>query len=180
MNLIRVRPKEILSGPIPKGHRSDESPPLQRRSFPFPLKQLLFLSLVLMVTPFLSRFRPPPDPPPPDLPPWSLCKSRPFTARFLIVPPEPPDAPLLLAPLLQTLESSINPVVFLPRCSSPVPVAAASPLRFQHSSSFQLEPYLRLLQAIVPQCGVGTRTFVLLALVSMVSGTDASKNEGLG
>nr|VDD52076.1 unnamed protein product [Brassica oleracea] len=74
-----------------------------------------------MVTPFLSRFRPPPDPPPPDLPPWSLCKSRPFTARFLIVPPEPPDAPLLLAPLLQTLESSINPVVFLPRCSSPVP-----------------------------------------------------------
>ncbi|WZZ05824.1 hypothetical protein YC2023_091745 [Brassica napus] len=122
-----------------------------------------------MVTPFPSRFRPPPDPPPPDLPPWSLCKSRPFKARFLIVPPEPPeppDVPLLLAPLLQTLESSINPVVFLPRCSSLVPVAVASPLRFfastigltgtvfglfrvcvstawcrfQHSSSFQLEP----------------------------------------
>ncbi|WZY98987.1 hypothetical protein YC2023_071316 [Brassica napus] len=162
-----VRPRKILSGPISKVHRSDESPPLQRRrSFPFPLKQLLSLSMVLMVTPFSSRFRPPPDPPPPDLPPWSLCKSRPFKARFLIVPPEPPDVPLLLAPLLQTLESSINPVVFLPRCSSPVPVDVASPLRFfastigltgtvfvsfgvcvstawcrfQHSSSFQLEP----------------------------------------
>ncbi|KAH0919295.1 hypothetical protein HID58_026955 [Brassica napus] len=147
-----------LSGPIPKVRRSYEFPPLQRRrSFPFPLKQLLSLSMVLMVTPFPSRFRPPPDPPPPDLPPWSLCKSRPFKARFLIVPPEPPeppDVPLLLAPLLQTLESSINPVVFLPRCSSLVPVAVASPLRFfastigltgtvfgfQHSSSFQLEP----------------------------------------
>ncbi|KAH0916838.1 hypothetical protein HID58_031284 [Brassica napus] len=139
-----IRPREILSGPIPKVRRSDESPPLQRRrSFPFPLKQLLSLSMVLMVTPFPSRFRPPPDPPPPDLPPWSLCKSRPFKARFLIVPPEPPeppDVPLLLAPLLHTLESSINPVVFLPRCSSLVPVAVASPLRFQHSSSFQLEP----------------------------------------
>ena len=33
---------------------------------------------------------------------------------------------------------------------------------------------------LVPQCGVGTRTFVLLALVSMVSGTDASKNGGFG
>ena len=33
---------------------------------------------------------------------------------------------------------------------------------------------------LVPQYGVGTRTFVLLALVSMVSGTDASKNGGLG
>ncbi|KAH0922458.1 hypothetical protein HID58_022476, partial [Brassica napus] len=140
-NIYSVRPRKILSGPISKVHRSDESPPLQRRrSFPFPLKQLLSLSMVLMVTPFSSRFRPPPDPPPPDLPPWSLCKSRPFKARFLIVPPEPPDVLLLLAPLLQTLESSINPVVFLPRCSSPVPVDVASPLRFQHSSTFQLEP----------------------------------------
>ncbi|CAN7042263.1 unnamed protein product [Brassica rapa subsp. trilocularis] len=297
---MSVRPRKILSGPIPKVRRSDESPPLQRRrSFPFPLKQLLSLSMVLMVTPFPSRFRPPPDPPPTDLPPWSLCKSRPFKARFLIVPPEPPeppDVPLLLAPLLQTLESSINPVVFLPRCTSPVPVAVASPLRFfastigltgtvfvsfgvcvstawcrfQHSSSFQLEPQFIFAETssllvklskgivsvsswnksylyesclvlgvsclemsslplnedialplnlilpqfedvasdrslplyedvasdllslplyedvtlcsppLVPQYGVGTRTFVLLALVSMVSGTDASKNGGLG
>uniref|UniRef100_M4DSC5 Uncharacterized protein n=1 Tax=Brassica campestris TaxID=3711 RepID=M4DSC5_BRACM len=239
--------------------------------------------MVLMVTPFSSRFRPPPDPPPPDLPPWSLCKSRPFKARFLIVPPEPPDVLLLLAPLLQTLESSINPVVFLPRCSSPVPVDVASPLRFfastigltgtvfvsfgvcvstawcrfQHCSTFQLEPQFIFAETssllvklskgivsvsswnksylyepclvlgvsclemsplplnedialplnlilpqfedvasdrslplyedvtlcsppLVPQYGVGTRTFVLLALVSMVSGTDASKNGGLG
>ncbi|CDY29464.1 BnaA06g15060D [Brassica napus] len=194
-----------------------------------------------MVTPFPSRFRPPPDPPPPDLPPWSLCKSRPFKARFLIVPPEPPeppDVPLLLAPLLQTLESSINLVVFLSRFSSPVPVSVASPLRFQHSSSFQLEPQFIFAETssllvklskgvsclkmsplplnedivlplnlilpqfedvasdrslplyeddvtlcsapLVPQYGVGTRTFALLALVSMVSGTDASKNRGLG
>ncbi|CAN6886407.1 unnamed protein product [Brassica oleracea] len=33
---------------------------------------------------------------------------------------------------------------------------------------------------LVPQYGVGIRTFVLLALVSMVSGTDASKNGGFG
>ncbi|XP_048592746.1 uncharacterized protein LOC125576524 [Brassica napus] len=194
---MRVRPREILSGPIPKVRRSDESPPLQRRrSFPFPLKQLLSLSMVLMVTPFPSRFKPPPDPPPPDLPPWSLCKSRPFKARFLIVPPEPPeppDVPLLLAPLLHTLESSINPVVFLPRCSSLVPVAVASPLRFfasnigltgtvfglfgvcvstawcrfQHSSSFQLEPQF-----------IFAETSSLL--VKLSKGNDASKNGGLG
>ncbi|KAF3573765.1 hypothetical protein F2Q69_00060317 [Brassica cretica] len=99
--------------------------------------------MVVMVTSFSSRLRPPPDPPPPDPLPWSMCKSRPFKARFLIVPPEPPeppDVPFPLAPPLQTIESSVNPVVFLPRCSSPVPVVAASPLRFQHSSSFQLEP----------------------------------------
>ncbi|XP_033141603.1 uncharacterized protein LOC117132123 [Brassica rapa] len=194
---MSVRPRKILSGPIPKVRRSDESPPLQRRrSFPFPLKQLLSLSMVLMVTPFPSRFRPPPDPPPTDLPTWSLCKSRPFKARFLIVPPEPPeppDVPLLLAPLLQTLESSINPVVFLPRCTSPVPVAVASPLRFfastigltgtvfvsfgvcvstawcrfQHSSSFQLEPQF-----------IFAETSFLL--VKLSKGTDASKNGGLG
>ncbi|CAG7864845.1 unnamed protein product [Brassica rapa] len=97
-------------------HRSDESPPLQRRrSFLFPLKQLCSLSMVLMVTSFLSRFRPPPDPPP-----WSLCMSRPFKARSHVVPPEPPDVPFLLAPPLQNVKSSVNPVVFLPRCSSPI------------------------------------------------------------
>ncbi|KAJ4900188.1 Uncharacterized protein Rs2_14139 [Raphanus sativus] len=70
-----------------------------------------------MVTYFPSRFRSPPDPPQ-----WSLCKSRPFKALTLTVPPkppEPPDVPFFLAPPLQTLESSVNPVAFLPRCSSP-------------------------------------------------------------
>ncbi|KAJ4893369.1 Uncharacterized protein Rs2_20163 [Raphanus sativus] len=81
-----------------------------------------------MVTYFPSRFRPSPD-----SPPWSLCKSRPFKALTLTVPPEPPeppDVPFFLAPPLQTLESSVNPVAFLPRCSSLVPVGAASPLSF--------------------------------------------------
>ncbi|KAF3531976.1 hypothetical protein DY000_02041953 [Brassica cretica] len=73
--------------------------------------------MVVMVTSFSSRFRPPPDPPHPDPLLWSLCKSRPFKARFLIVPPEPPDVPFSLASPLQTIESSVNPVVFLPRCS---------------------------------------------------------------
>nr|VDD46223.1 unnamed protein product [Brassica oleracea] len=50
--------------------------------------------MVVMVTSFSSRFRPPPDPLP-----WSLCKSRPFKARFLIVPLEPPDVPFPLVPL---------------------------------------------------------------------------------
>ncbi|XP_013584252.1 PREDICTED: uncharacterized protein LOC106293123 [Brassica oleracea var. oleracea] len=76
--------------------------------------------MVVMLTSFSSRFRPPPDPPHPDPLLWSLCKSRPFKARFLIVPPEPPespDVPFSLAPPLQTIESSVNPVIFLPRCS---------------------------------------------------------------
>ncbi|XP_018478903.1 uncharacterized protein LOC108849796 isoform X2 [Raphanus sativus] len=107
--------------------------------------------MALMVTYFPSRFRSPPDPPQ-----WSLCKSRPFKALTLTVPPkppEPPDVPFFLAPPLQTLESSVNPVAFLPRCSSPVPVDFSTVSLFSSSHSLSLQkPPFSLSQAFNRDC----------------------------